>query len=99
MTLDRFTELLAPVSTSIGDVTAAGRPVPRCTGAAACRARPPPSLFPVSHQRRADILTTAGEGRRRSALRLVNCVEFVSWSGTFSYVTMFGHVESAAVAS
>lgn len=28
-----------------------------------------------------------------SLLWLVNRVEFVSWSGTFSYVTMFGHVE------
>lgn len=40
MTLDQFTELFAPVSTSIGvprgDVTAAGRPVLRCTGATTC---------------------------------------------------------------
>lgn len=46
-----------------------------------------------------DILTSSGEGQRCSTLWLVNCVEFVSWSGAFSYVTMFGHVDEAAVAS
>lgn len=98
MTLDQFTELFAPVSTSTGvprgDVTAAGRPVLRCTGAQVQRHACCTSLlrFHVTLLH-ADVLTTAGEGQRRSTLRLVNCVEFVSWSGTFSYVTMFGHVE------
>lgn len=49
-------------------------------------------LFDVKLQR-ADILTTGGEGQRYSMLRLVNRVEFVSWSRAFSYVTMFGHVD------
>lgn len=40
-----------------------------------------------------NILTSSRKGHHYSMLWLVNCVEFVSWSGTFSYVTMFGHVE------
>lgn len=45
------------------------------------------------------ISVSCSKGQHDSILWLVNCVEFVSWSGTFSYVTMFGHVDYAAVAS
>lgn len=40
-------------------------------------------------------LTSSRKGRHYLMLWLVNCVEFVSWSGTFSCVTMFGHVAQA----
>lgn len=42
---------------------------------------------------------SSGGAPHYGVLWLVNCVEFVSLSGTFSYVTMFGHVEKAAEAS
>lgn len=47
----------------------------------------------------AHIFMSCRKGQHYSILWLVHCVESVSWSGTFSYVTMFGHVEYAAVAS
>lgn len=40
----------------------------------------------------AHIFMSCKKGQHYSMLWLVKCLDFVFWSGTFSHVTMFGHV-------